>query len=139
MLVPYRCCPEAFEDYYTGQIGNGLTYYRGGPLQKGYGIGGFFARLFRSAMPLLISGAKTVGKEALRAGTMVANDMLTGQNLKTSLKTRAQESGKMLAQKAVRKADEMVGRGQFKRKRKQCQQFIRSKARKVEGRDIFDS
>lgn len=139
MLVPYTCCTKKFEDYYAGQIGKGLPYYKGTVLQRGHGIGGFFAKLFRSAMPFLISGAKTVGKEALRAGTMVANDVLAGESFKTSLKTRAKQTGKKLARKAVEKADDMIGRGNFKRKRKPAKRFISSKARKVQGRDIFDS
>lgn len=138
MLVPYTCCTKKFEDYYAGQTGQGLPYYQGTVLQRGHGIGGFFAKLFRSAMPFLISGAKTVGKEALRTGTMVANDVLSGESLKSSLKTRTKETGKKLARKAVQKADEMIGHGKLKRKRKPSKRFISSKARKVQGRDIFD-
>lgn len=137
MLVPYTCCTQKFEDYYTGQTGKGLPYYRGTVLQRGHGIGGFFAKLFRSAMPFLISGAKTIGKEALRTGTMVASDVLAGENFKTAFKTRSKETGKKLARKAVQKADEMIGHGKFKRKRKPPKRFISSKSRKVEGRDIF--
>lgn len=139
MLVPYTCCTKKFEDYYVRQTGNGLPYYQGTVLQKGYGIGGFFAKLFRSALPFLVSGAKAVGKEALRTGTQVANDVLAGENLKTSFRTRVKESGKALARKAVVKADEMVGRGGHKRKRKTPKHSISSKARKVSGRDIFNS
>ena len=138
MLVPYTCCTKQFEDYYAGQTGKGLPYYRGTTLQRGYGIGGFFAKLFRRALPFLISGAKTVGKEALRTGTMVANDVLSGENFKSSFETRAKETGKKLARKAVEKADEMIGRGKLKRKRKSAKRVISSKARKVKGRDIFD-
>lgn len=138
MLVPYTCCTQNFEDYYAGQTGKGLSYYRGSDLQRGYGIGGFFAKLFRSAMPFLISGAKTVGKEALRTGTMVANDILSGEKFNESLKTRTKETGKKLARKAVKKADEMISHGKLKRKRKPTKRIITSKARKVKGRDIFD-
>ena len=81
-MVPYTCCTKKFEDYYAGQTGKGLPFYRGTVLQRGHGIGGFFAKLFRSAMPFLMSGAKTIGKEALRTGTMVANDMLSGESFK---------------------------------------------------------
>lgn len=91
MLVPYTCCTKHIEDYYAGQTGKGLPYFKGAVLQKGYGIGGFFAKLFRSAMPFLFSGAKAIGKEALRTGTRVANDVLSGENFKASLKTRAKE------------------------------------------------
>lgn len=139
MLVPYTCCTKKFEDYYVGQAGNGMPYYQGLHLQKGYGIGGFFAKLFRTVLPFLKSGAKTVGKEALRTSTMIANDVLAGENLETAAKTRTKEAGKLLARKALTKADEMIGHGKLKRKRKTSRHVIRSKVRKVKGRDIFDS
>lgn len=138
MLVPYKCCTKNFEDYYVGQTGNGLPYYRGIPLQKGYGIGGFFAKLFRSALPFLVSGAKSVGKEVLRTGTLVANDVLAGENFKESTQKRTRFAGKNLARRALDKARNMVGNGRFKRKRKPSKHTIVSKARKVRGRDIFD-
>lgn len=138
MLVPYTCCTRKFEDYYAGQTGKGLPYYKGAVFQRGHGIGGFFAKLFRRAMPLLVSGAKTIGKETLRTGTMIANDVLSGENFKSSLKSRSKETGKKLARKAVQKADEMIGHGKFKRKRKHSKHFISSKARRVQRRDIFD-
>lgn len=139
MLVPYKCCEKSFEDYYVGQAGNGMPYYQGMHLQKGYGIGGFFGKLFRTVLPFLKSGAKAVGKEALKTGTMIANDVLSGENLNTSAKTRAKQAGKVLARKALNKASDMIGHGRFKRKRKASKRVIRSKARKVVGRDIFDS
>ncbi|GFW29376.1 uncharacterized protein TNCV_743181 [Trichonephila clavipes] len=48
MSVPYVCCTKRFEDHYAGQIGSGLTHYKGINFQKGYGIGGIFRRLFRA-------------------------------------------------------------------------------------------
>lgn len=138
MLVPYSCCTKKFEDYYVGQIGNGLSYYRGVPLQKGYGIGGFFAKLFRSALPFLARGAKTIGKEALITGTQVVNDVLAGENFKASAQKRAKAAGKTLARKALQKADEMIGHGRFKRKRKASKRVISKKVRKASSHDIFD-
>ncbi|GFV01910.1 uncharacterized protein F54H12.2 [Trichonephila clavipes] len=79
MLVPYNCCTKQFEDYYISQTGNGLPYYAGQSFQKGYGIGGWFKRLFRTALPFLKSGAKSVGKEVLKTSTQIANDMLEGR------------------------------------------------------------
>ncbi|GBO11298.1 hypothetical protein AVEN_245960-1 [Araneus ventricosus] len=82
MIVPYECCVKQFEDYYLHQVGNGPSFYQGQPLQKGYGIGGWFKRLFRTALQFLSRGAKSVGKEVLRAGTQVANDVLDIQESK---------------------------------------------------------
>ncbi|GFY40595.1 uncharacterized protein TNIN_338291 [Trichonephila inaurata madagascariensis] len=72
-------------------------------------------------------------------GSRVASDVLSGENFKEAVKTRSSESGKKLAQKATDRVQSMVGKGQYKRKRKKQKKFISSKARKVNVRDIFDS
>ena len=138
MSVPYVCCTKKFEEHYAGQTGDGLPHYRGVSFQKGYGIGGIFRRLFRAALPFLVKGGKTIGKEALLTGSRIASDVLSGQNFEEAVKTRSKESGKHLAQKALDKVQSMVGRGKYKRKRKQHKTFISKKARKERGRDIFD-
>ncbi|GFX99843.1 uncharacterized protein F54H12.2 [Trichonephila clavipes] len=99
-----------------GQIGSGLTHYKGINFQKGYGIGGIFRRLFRAALPFLVKGGKTIGKEVLMTGSRVASDVLSGENFKEAVKTRSKESGKKLAQKAIDRVQSMVGKGQYKRK-----------------------
>lgn len=137
MKVPYVCCTKKFEDHYTSQSGAGLPFYRGVSFQKGYGLGSVISRLFRAAFPFLVKGTKTLGKEALLAGSRVASDVLSGQNLKESVKTRSKESGRNLTQKAVDRIQSMVGKG-YKRKKKQTKRIISSKKRKVKGRDIFD-
>lgn len=117
MSEPYVCCTKALEDHYTSQIGNGLPYYQGISYQKGYGLGGIFRRLFRSAFPFIVKGTKAIGKEALRTGTRVASDVLSGQDFKESVKSRTKESGKHLAQKAINNVESMIGKGKYKRKR----------------------
>ncbi|GFV84592.1 uncharacterized protein F54H12.2 [Trichonephila clavipes] len=76
--------------------------------EVGYGIGGWFKRLFRSALPFLSRGAKSVGKEVLRTGAQIANDLLEGRNLQESAEERAKETGRILAKKAIKKADDML-------------------------------
>ncbi|GFT60388.1 uncharacterized protein TNCV_4971551 [Trichonephila clavipes] len=107
-----------FVPFERGQIGSGLTHYKGINFQKGYGIGGIFRRLFRAALPFLVKGGKTIGKEVLMTGSRVASDVLSGENFKEAVKTRSKESGKKLAQKAIDRVQSMVGKGQYKRKRK---------------------
>lgn len=139
MFVPYKCCVKDFEDFYVNQAGNGLSYYQGQTYQKGYGIGGWFKKLFRTALPFLTRGAKTVGKEVLRTGSQIANDILEGRNIRESAETRTKEAGKNLAKKAIKTADGMLGNGKkYKRKRKRPRSFILAKAGKVKRRDIFD-
>ncbi|GFW35148.1 uncharacterized protein F54H12.2 [Trichonephila clavipes] len=81
----------------------------GQSFQKGYGIGGWFKRLFRTALPFLTRGAKSVGKEVLKTGTQIVNDLLEGQNLEDAAKHRAKETGRKLAREAIKKADHMLG------------------------------
>ncbi|GFX09158.1 uncharacterized protein TNCV_4167371 [Trichonephila clavipes] len=127
-------------DYYVNQAGNGLSYYQGQSFQKGYGIGGCFKRLFRTALPFLTRGAKSVGKEVLKTGTQIVNDLLEGQNLEDAAKHRAKETGRKLAREAIKKADDMLGQGKkYKRKKRFSKHIIPSKARKAKGRDIFDT
>ncbi|GFU82026.1 uncharacterized protein F54H12.2 [Trichonephila clavipes] len=105
-----------FVPFERGQIGSGLTHYKGINFQKGYGIGGIFRRLFRAASPFLVKGGKTIGKEVLMTGSRVASDVLSGENFKEAVKTRSRESGKKLAQKAIDRVQSMVGKGQYKKK-----------------------
>ncbi|GFS36563.1 uncharacterized protein F54H12.2 [Trichonephila inaurata madagascariensis] len=116
MRVPYVCCTKRFEDHYAGQIGSGLTHYKGINFQEGYGFGGIFLRLFRAALPFFVQGGKTIVKEVLRTWSRVASDVLSGENFKEAVKTRSRESGKQLAQKAIDRVQSMVGKGQYKRK-----------------------
>ena len=57
--------------------------------------------LFRSAMPLLIKGAKSLGKLALETGAQVANDWMAGEDVKSSLKKRGKQAGKTLVQRTI--------------------------------------
>ncbi|GFS87968.1 hypothetical protein TNCV_5126191 [Trichonephila clavipes] len=63
----------------------------------------------------------------------VASDVLSVENFKEAVKTRSRESGKKLAQKAIDRVQSMVGKGQYKRKRKKQKKSISSKARKQEN------
>ncbi|GFV05324.1 uncharacterized protein F54H12.2 [Trichonephila clavipes] len=103
-------------DFVPFERGSGLTHYKGINFQKGYGIGGIFRRLFRAALPFLVKGGKTIGKEVLMTGSRVASDVLSGENFKEAVKTRSRESGKKLAQTAIDRVQSMVGKGQYKRK-----------------------
>ena len=68
-------CP--YEKYYQQQAGSGIAaIYKGAPYQRGHGIGSFLGGLFRSILPLISTGAKVVGKEAMRAGVGLLNDVI---------------------------------------------------------------
>jgi hypothetical protein len=93
--------PNPYLAYYKGQAGGTLQVFRGSHSQRGYGLGGFFASLFRRALPLLTQGAKVVGRELIRTGVNVASDVLDGEDIKEAAKTRFIHSGKKLARGLV--------------------------------------
>ncbi|GBN60160.1 hypothetical protein AVEN_241298-1 [Araneus ventricosus] len=146
--VPYACCTTKFQEHYTtceflehytNHKGSGIPYYEGVSFQKGYGLGGIFRRLFRAALPFLVKGGKALGKEALITGTNVINDVVSGEDIKIAAKRRSKEAGKNLSRKAIGHVHSMMGKGKYKRKRKEQKRIISSKKRKTRGRDIFDA
>ncbi|GBO21497.1 hypothetical protein AVEN_175146-1 [Araneus ventricosus] len=88
-------------------------------------------------LPIFKSGAKAVGKQALRSGIEVANDLIQGKEIKASAKQRAKEAVKILTEKTADKAKTMVGGN--KRKRHSKKQVISKNYRKVCAPDIFTS
>lgn len=91
--------------------GGNLPAFHGVRIQRGYGLGGLLKGLFRAAVPLFKQGAKVVGRTALKTGARVARDVLQGQDLKSSLKTRGSQAQQELQKKAKRKVAKMVGGG----------------------------
>lgn len=83
--------------------------YKGRRRQRGYGLGSVFSSLFRRVAPLLKRGAMTLGKQALKTGVNVANDVLQGDNIGEAFKNRATASAKRLGRKALQKAIDYSG------------------------------
>lgn len=98
MVVPYnpQDSSEFYRDYYAQQSGNGLAVFKGATVQRGHGIGGFFSRLLRGAMPLLKSGAKIVGKQLIDTSANVAKDLINGEDLKSAALQNFSTGGKQL-------------------------------------------
>ena len=92
--------------------------FQGIPYQRGYGLGSFFGRLFRSILPIAKSvgksALKTVGKEAINMGLNVANDVVKGRKVKKSLKKHGLKASKNLLNKAQQKFNQS-GKGLGKR------------------------
>lgn len=117
-------CP--YEHYYSHQAGSGIgVIYKGVPYQRGHGIGSFLGGLFRCVFPLLSSGARAVGKEALNAGVGLLSDMVASRPMEESVKSRLKEAGSNLKRKADAKIDRinMSGSG-YITKRKRLSSFI---------------
>ena len=75
------------------QYGYGMPIYVGGKYQRGHGLGNIFGSLFRTALPMLKSVGKKIGKQALTSGARFASDILGGDDVKTATKRRAKEGG----------------------------------------------
>ena len=130
-----------YEDYYVGQVGRGHPVFTGPRYQKGYGLGGILGGLFRSAMPLIKQGAKTLGREALRTGVGIAQDALEGKSIKSSAKTRLRHAGRNLASTALSSVNARLSRGQrrgIKRKAKDRRSTSSVSRTAKRSRDIFD-
>jgi len=71
---------DRYTRYYVNQSGGfgevGPVYRASFRVQRCNGIGSFFMGLFRFVKPLLYSGAKVVGKQALKTGSNIITDML---------------------------------------------------------------
>ncbi|GFT89916.1 uncharacterized protein TNCV_1666321 [Trichonephila clavipes] len=71
-----------------------------------------------------------------------ANDLLEGRNSQESAEERAKETGRILAKKAIKNADDMLCKGKaYKRKKKETSKVSHSIESKEEEkrRDIFDT
>jgi len=116
--------------YYSNQAGSGIgPYYVGGtPYHSGRGIGSWLSGLFRTVFPLVKSGAKAIGQEALNSGFGLLRDAITQKPIKASIRQRVREAGENLMSKVDKKIESMQGSGRG-RKRKRCRSGGRSCSR----------
>jgi hypothetical protein len=131
---------DHYTRYYLGQSGGGSI----GPLykasfryQRGNGLGSFFRGLFRFVKPLLYSGAKAVGREALSTGSNILTDILNNdpdQTVGTIFKKRFGEAKGNLQQKIKN----MTGSG-LALKRKRQFKTVQSLRKRKKVRDIFSN
>ena len=96
MRATYCCDSKAYESYYLTQVGNGGSYFSGAPFQRGYGLGSIFGSIAKLIMPLIKSGAKAIGKLALKGGLGFALDVLAGKDAKQAAVDRAWSAGSTL-------------------------------------------
>lgn len=139
-------CP--YHNYYVSQAGSGSSViYRGSVYQRGHGIGSFLGGIFRSIMPFLKTGAKTVGKVLLRSGAGFLGDLAEERPAKEAFNRRMKEAGGNLKRKAAGALNGMMsGSGSIKRRRtlKQKQTVAKrrtqtlSRVKKQRQSDIFD-
>lgn len=149
-MAPVSFYPQNdyYRHHYAGrhhQLGGDV--FAGTRYQRGYGLGALISGLFKSivpmigrnVVPLLKSGAKAIGKHAIKAGSNVIQDALKGQSLKSSLRKRAGEELGNLVGSAVKKvssdkANTVNRRSANKTKSKKKKKPATSRRQ----RDIFD-
>ena len=137
----YLPCNKDYENYYVGQVGRGHPVFTGARTQRGYGLGGILGGLFRSAMPLIKRGAKTLGREALRTGVGIAQDAMEGKDIKKAAKARLLHAGRNLTNKAVRGVTARTAQGPrrgIKRKASGRRAISTSGRKRKRSLDIFD-
>lgn len=136
--VPFHCSEHKrqYELYYDDQVGGSGDYFKGAPYQKGYGIGGVLAGLFKSALPLIKSGAKNLAKTALTTGLGIAADAIGGQNVKMSAVNRLKDAGTSVVSTAI----DTLNRGQPIKRPIQRRRATRRKTLKKKRTqpDVFD-
>jgi hypothetical protein len=142
--APY-IAPQTYERYYVNQVGSGMPVYRGSTnLQRGHGLGGIFSSLFRSALPLLKQGAKAVGRQALQTGVDIAQDVMSGQSVKSAAKSRLKTAGRNMGTKVLNKIQKGKVASTTSRKRGKKRSRVKqtliprpNKRRKQTRKDIF--
>ena len=123
MRAKYCCDSKAYQSYYLNQVGNGGLYFSGAPFQRGYGLGSIFTSLAKSIMPLVKSGAKAIGKQALKGGLGFASDVLAGKNAKQAAVDRARAASSTLLRQAANRKRKAPARLQKKRRKRSSDIF----------------
>jgi hypothetical protein len=126
------CCDasqDLYEKYYLGQSGNGMPVFVGSRGQRGHGLGSMLSGLFRNAMPLIRRGLGTIGKQALKTGVEIVNDVSEGRSVKEAAKRRVGEGIKRFA------SDHFTSSQPASAKRRKVK---RSKTNKKRHNDIFN-
>ena len=131
------CCDAsrfAYEDYYLKQSGSGMPVFQGSRMQRGHGLGSILSGFFRSAWPLIQTGAKAFGKQVLRTGLQIANDVSEGRNFKESSKRRIPEGIKAFA--SSYDFNTQGGSGGRRRKRRRKRSTTKTQSKRSNS-DIF--
>ena len=117
MRSVYCCNSASYEKYYLDQVGHG-QYFSGAAFQRGYGLVNIFASLGKAILPLVKSGAKAIGKQALKSGVAFASDALAGKNVKQAALERTKQAGSTLLRQATAPKKRKAPRVQKKKRKK---------------------
>lgn len=131
----YCPCDSNFKHFYSNQAGHGFSdieLFRGAPFQRGYGFGSLFARF---GLPIL----KFLGKQILKTGVSVGQDVIDKKPFKQSVKERGKEALTRTAQNVIDKAQTVInqqGKGVKRKRKKPLNSYKKLKTSKTK-KDIF--
>jgi hypothetical protein len=83
-------------NYYVSQVGGGNGVYSGALYQRGHGIGGFLASLFKACLPIFKSRGMAIGKTLLSTGVDMMSDMQRDSSLRAAFQNRRGEAARKL-------------------------------------------
>nr|DAC81298.1 TPA_asm: cupiennin [Ladona dragonfly adintovirus] len=111
----------------------GQLYVTTRRLQRGRGLGSIFQSVWKLVRPLMIKGAKSVGREALHAGIGTLNDVATGRNVREAFKERFSDAGHNLKRKAEEKISSLMSGSGLKIARKSRKNRVVKRRRVQKG------
>lgn len=142
-----------YNTYYLNQASNSFPVFAGYRVQKGYGLGGIFRKIYKWIVPIFkkhaVPVAKTFGHEVLKSTTNVVKDAINGKSIRESAKRRLDETLEELSNKAGIMHGEGIGSSintpvkKFKKlqnsNKKKLKQILSSKFKQKRVVDIFDN
>ena len=135
------CCEASrgmYEDYYASQGGNGMPVYHGSAGQRGHGLGSMLSGFFRSALPMIKRGLAFFGRQALKTGAEMANDIADGSSFGDSARRRLPEGIKRFVSSANFTSQSGSGSRGRRPKRKRETKKKKKKSTKSKRRKISD-
>ena len=114
--------------------------FRGTRKQRGYGLGFFFAKLMRGALPIFKSSGKYLAKKVTKTGVNTLRDVIGGVNPRVAIKRRiADVSDEMLDDVKRKIRRKMTGSGVARKmiKGKKKKKIVKRRVKKKEI-DVFD-
>jgi hypothetical protein len=138
--------PDSFlgTDYHQG-----IRFHRGFGVQRGNGIGGIFASLFRriipffaskavpalksAVVPVLKATARDAGQTLLRAGLDTASAGLAGQNMKEAARENFERAGRNIASRTLDNVKSQIGSGASRKRKARRAPSTRKKLAGIAG------
>lgn len=103
---------DVYQHYYRVQSASGIQSYAGIRYQRGHG---FWRTIWKKAGAPLLS---YLGKQIVGTTADIANDALSGKNVKEAAKKRLKERGKVIMDKALDKVEKLKQSGTGRRRKR---------------------